>query len=73
MGSNPAEKDLVDLVDSKVPCASAALRANSIMGCVNRSTAREVIMPLHLTVMKCHLVHCIIFPPSYMRDIAKLE
>ena len=55
MGSSPAEKDLGDLVDSKLPCALAAVKANSIMGCVNRSTvrrSREVIIPLHLAVMR---------------------
>ena len=55
MGSSPAEKDLVDLLDRRLLCAPAAGKANSIMGCVNRSTARrsrEVIIPLHLAVMR---------------------
>lgn len=76
VGSSPAENDLVDLVDSKLPCALAALKVNSIMGCVKRSTARrsrEVIIPLHSAVMRWHLVYCIVFLLPYNRDIAKLE
>jgi len=68
VGSSPTEKELADLVDSKLSCAPAAVEANSTMGCVKRSTARrrsrEVMILLHLAAVRRHLPNCIISSSS---------
>ena len=63
---NPAEMDPRIPVDSKLNLrqqgAFAAKEANCSLGCIRRSVARrvrEVILPLHLTLVRPHLQYCV--------------
>ena len=68
LGSLSAEKDWVVFVGSKLnmnqQSALAAKKANSIVGCINRSLAsrlREIIIPLYSVLLRQHLERCIQF------------
>ena len=64
--SNPAEKDLRDLVDEKLNmsqlCVLAARKASGILGSIRRGVASrmwELIFPVYSVLMRPQLEYCI--------------
>lgn len=52
----------------------AARKANSILGCFTRSTARNVIIPLYSVLVRPHIKYCIQFwTPKYRKATDILE
>lgn len=58
-------------------CALAARKANSILGCFNRSTAgrrRDLITPLFLALVRLHREQRLqLWSPQFKKDIERVE
>ena len=58
-------------------CAPAAWKANSILGSIRRglaSSKREVIVPLHPSLLRPHLEYCVqVWGPQHRKDMELLE
>ncbi|RMC13226.1 hypothetical protein DUI87_10760 [Hirundo rustica rustica] len=79
--SSSVQKDLGALVDNKLSmsqqCVLVAKKAPGVLGFTRKSIARslrEVILPLHSSLMRSHLECCARFwAPQYKRDLELLE
>ena len=58
-------------------CAPAAWKANSILGSIRRglaSSKREVIVPLHPSLLRPHLEYCVqVWGSQHRKDVELLE
>lgn len=69
------------MVDNKLDmdqqCAVASKAANDVLGCITKSVAsraREVVLPLHLALVRPYLEYCVQFwPVQYKKDSDVLE
>lgn len=78
LGSSTAGKALVDSeLSVSRRRALAAKMTNSVLGCVNRSTAkrlRDLITPLCSVLVSSQLEHCVQFwDPQFKKNIGKLD
>ena len=61
-------------LDISQQCALAAQKANCILGCIQSSRARKVILPLCSLLVRPHLEYCMqMWSPQYRRDMELLE
>ena len=61
-------------LDISQQCALAAQKANCILGCIQSSRARKVILPLCSALVRPHLECCMqMWSPQYRRDMELLE
>jgi len=66
-----------DKINTRWQCASAAQKANNILGCIKSSMAsrsREGILPLYSALVRAHLEFCIqLWSPQHKKDMDLLE
>ena len=80
-GEGPAKRVLGVVVDGKVDinkhCALVALKSSHTLGCIHESVAsrsREVVLPLHLVLLRHYLEYFVqIWSLQYRRDMDLLE